>query len=160
MKALWGSAKEIFVCIWSVWDTVTGNPLRVLHSSVSPILRVYTSCVVNKVVTLLADNSFQVWNLDNIDSNANLPFGERITCLTLSSVLWLCWRMSVTCPFLKLSTFASGTRPSNATILPLAVDTSVPNTLPGNMLLEWSMFESMLSKFRHSSTQSQYRWQS
>ena len=53
----------------AVWDTVTGNPLRVLHSSVSPILRVYTSCVVNKVVTLLADNSFQVWNLDNIDSN-------------------------------------------------------------------------------------------
>jgi hypothetical protein len=44
----------------AVWDTVTGNPLRVLHSSVSPILRVYTSCVVNKVVTLLANMNLHV----------------------------------------------------------------------------------------------------
>ncbi|CAG2228574.1 unnamed protein product [Mytilus edulis] len=73
----------------AVWDTVTGNPLRVLQSSVSPILRVYTSNAVNKVVSLLADNSFQVWNLENIDSNilhSNNIFPGNVFGAQLSTV--------------------------------------------------------------------------
>lgn len=73
----------------AVWDTMTGDPLRVLHSSVSPILRVYTSSAVNKVVTLLADNSFQVWNLDNIDSDilhSNNIFPGNVFGVEMSTV--------------------------------------------------------------------------
>lgn len=52
-----------------IWDTKTGEPLRLLQSSVTPIVRLFTSDYVNKVITLLSDYSIQVWNLDNLDAH-------------------------------------------------------------------------------------------
>lgn len=51
-----------------VWETKTGRPLRLLQSSVSPIEKLFTSEIVNKTITLLKDNSIQVWNMDNLES--------------------------------------------------------------------------------------------
>lgn len=50
-----------------VWDAETCEPVRVLQSTVSPITKLFTSDSVNKVVTLLENKTFQVWNLDNLD---------------------------------------------------------------------------------------------
>ena len=52
-----------------VWDAETFEPIRVLQSAISPMTKVFTSGSVNKVVSLLENNSFQVWNLDNIDQD-------------------------------------------------------------------------------------------
>jgi len=53
----------------AVWDAASGEPMRVLQASISPITKMFTSDAVNKVVSLLEDNSFQVWNLENIDTD-------------------------------------------------------------------------------------------
>jgi len=50
-----------------IWDVNTCAPVRVLQSAVSPMVQIFTSDSINKVVTLLKNNSFQVWNLDNLD---------------------------------------------------------------------------------------------
>ena len=52
----------------AIWDTETGVPLRVLQSSASSVKRLFTSDIIMKVVSLLEDNTFQVWNLENIDT--------------------------------------------------------------------------------------------
>ena len=43
-----------------IWDAASGEPLRLLHSSISPITKLFTPDLTNKAVTLLADNSIQV----------------------------------------------------------------------------------------------------
>ena len=50
-----------------VWDSKTSEALRVLQSMVSPMVKLFTCSTINKVVTLLENNVFQVWNLDNLD---------------------------------------------------------------------------------------------
>ncbi|KAL3857424.1 hypothetical protein ACJMK2_012096 [Sinanodonta woodiana] len=50
-----------------IWETNTGNTVRVLQSTTSPIVRLFTSAAMNKAVTVLRNNSFQVWDLDNLD---------------------------------------------------------------------------------------------
>ncbi|XP_045171838.2 NACHT and WD repeat domain-containing protein 2-like [Mercenaria mercenaria] len=50
-----------------VWDAETCAPIRVLQTAVSPMVQLFTSDSVNKVVTLLKNNSFQVWDLENLD---------------------------------------------------------------------------------------------
>ncbi len=52
-----------------VWFSETGEPVRLLQSVVSPIEKIFTSNIVNKAITLLEDNSIQVWNLDNVESD-------------------------------------------------------------------------------------------
>jgi WD40 repeat protein len=50
-----------------VWDAETCAPIRVLQTAVSPMVRLFTSDSINKVVTLLENETFQVWDLDNLD---------------------------------------------------------------------------------------------
>ena len=50
-----------------IWDAITCTPIRVLQSVVSPVVKLFTCASINKVVTLLENNIFQVWNLDNLD---------------------------------------------------------------------------------------------
>ena len=72
----------------AVWDCKTGDPLRVLHSSISPITKMFTSDAVNKAVSLLENNTFQVWNLDNIDTDilhANEVLSAPVKHVNLSS---------------------------------------------------------------------------
>ena len=52
-----------------VWNGKTGEPLRLLQTSVSPTTKLFTSPVINKAITLLEDNSVQVWDLDNLDTD-------------------------------------------------------------------------------------------
>lgn len=52
-----------------VWDAQTCEPIRVLQTAVSPMTELFTSNSVNKVVTLLKNNSLQVWDLENLDHN-------------------------------------------------------------------------------------------
>ena len=54
-----------------IWDAYTAEPIRVLQSSVSPVLKLFTSECTNKVVTLLENSTFQVWNLDNLDRDTD-----------------------------------------------------------------------------------------
>lgn len=54
-----------------VWDAETAAPIRVLQSNVSPVMKLFTSDRTNKVVTLLENSSFQVWNLDNLDRDTD-----------------------------------------------------------------------------------------
>ena len=51
------AARHTYLCIW---NAATGNPLRLLHSSLSPVTKLFTSPAVNKAITLLEDNSIQV----------------------------------------------------------------------------------------------------
>ncbi|GFO41156.1 NACHT and WD repeat domain-containing protein 1 [Plakobranchus ocellatus] len=70
-----------------VWSTATGEPIRVLQASLSPIVKIYTSDTANKAVALLKDNTLQVWNLDNLDANilhANEIMKGRITSVSAS----------------------------------------------------------------------------
>ncbi|XP_041349350.1 NACHT and WD repeat domain-containing protein 2-like [Gigantopelta aegis] len=53
----------------AVWNTETGEPVRLLQASVSPIVKLFTSNVLNKAVSFLQDNILQVWNLDNLDAD-------------------------------------------------------------------------------------------
>ncbi|KAJ8312754.1 hypothetical protein KUTeg_010127 [Tegillarca granosa] len=72
----------------AIWDANTGEALRVLQASISPILKVFTSGEVNKAVSLLEDNSFQVWNLKNIDRDlldANRIFPGPVKSVAVSS---------------------------------------------------------------------------
>ncbi|XP_060064911.1 NACHT and WD repeat domain-containing protein 2-like [Ylistrum balloti] len=72
----------------AVWCAHNGEPLRVLQASVSPITKMFTSEAVNKCVSLLEDNSFQVWNLDNLDSDilhSNEVFPGPVIGLAVSS---------------------------------------------------------------------------
>ncbi|XP_033746900.1 NACHT and WD repeat domain-containing protein 2-like [Pecten maximus] len=72
----------------AVWSAQNGEPLRVLHASVSSITKMFTSEAVNKCVSLLEDNSFQVWNLDNLDSDifhSNEIFPGPVKGLSVSS---------------------------------------------------------------------------
>ena len=50
-----------------VWDAQTCAPIRVLQTSVSPMVRLFTSDSINKVVTVLENETFQVWDLENLD---------------------------------------------------------------------------------------------
>ncbi|XP_074640266.1 NACHT and WD repeat domain-containing protein 2-like [Tubulanus polymorphus] len=69
-----------------VWDRKTGVPIRLLPSSVSPIVSMYsTYCSENKVVTLSEDNTMRVWNMDNLLQSVeftNQALTERITSIT------------------------------------------------------------------------------
>ena len=72
----------------AVWNTQTGEPMRLLQASVSPIVKLFTSNVLNKVVTFLQDKILQVWNLDNLDADiqhANEVIRGPVTCLDVSS---------------------------------------------------------------------------
>ncbi|KAK3084992.1 hypothetical protein FSP39_022500 [Pinctada imbricata] len=72
----------------AIWDVATGSPLRVLQSSACYIKSVFTSDVVNKAVTILDDGTFQVWNLDNIDTDilhSNNIFPGKIEKISLST---------------------------------------------------------------------------
>ena len=51
------AARHTYLCIW---NAATVNPLRLLHSSLSPVTKLFTSPAVNKAITLLEDNSIQV----------------------------------------------------------------------------------------------------
>ncbi|KAH3890890.1 NACHT and WD repeat domain-containing protein 2-like [Dreissena polymorpha] len=54
-----------------VWDAETCSPVRVLQSDVSPMEKIFTSESANKVVTLLKNHTFQVWDLDNLDQDTD-----------------------------------------------------------------------------------------
>ena len=43
-----------------IWDAKTGQPLRLLQSSVCPIVNLFTSAITNKAITVGKDNSIQV----------------------------------------------------------------------------------------------------
>ncbi|WAR02876.1 NWD2-like protein [Mya arenaria] len=54
-----------------IWDAATCSPIRVLQSAVSPMVKIFTPDSINKVVTLLKNNSFQVWDLANLDRDTD-----------------------------------------------------------------------------------------
>ena len=43
-----------------IWDTATGQPMRVLQTNISPITAMFTCRHANRVVTTLEDRSMQV----------------------------------------------------------------------------------------------------
>ena len=43
-----------------IWDTVTGQPMRVLQTNISPITAMFTCRYANRVVTTLEDQTMQV----------------------------------------------------------------------------------------------------
>ena len=51
------AARHTYVCLWRV---DTGQPVRVLQSSVSPVRRLLTCDIANVAVTVLADSTMQV----------------------------------------------------------------------------------------------------
>ena len=43
-----------------VWNTGSGQPVRVLQAALSPVVKLFMSPATNKAVTLLRDNTLQV----------------------------------------------------------------------------------------------------
>ncbi|XP_067664530.1 NACHT and WD repeat domain-containing protein 2-like [Haliotis asinina] len=68
----------------AVWETETGTPLRLLQASVSPIVKIFTSDTLNKAVSLLSDNTLQVWDLNNLD--ADVQHSNEVLSTTVRSV--------------------------------------------------------------------------
>ncbi|XP_012940861.1 uncharacterized protein LOC101863359 [Aplysia californica] len=94
-----------------VWCTQTGNPIRILQASLSPILKIYTSDLVNKAVALLKDNTLQVWNLDNLD--ADVLHANEIMRGAIHSLAVSCASQTVLChdakhPEVKVVDLATG----------------------------------------------------
>jgi hypothetical protein len=50
----------------TVWDTKTGIPMRLLHIGTTPIKRLLMTNAMNRAITLLENNTLQVWNLHNL----------------------------------------------------------------------------------------------
>ncbi|XP_064618536.1 NACHT and WD repeat domain-containing protein 2-like [Lineus longissimus] len=50
----------------AVWDTKTGTPMRLLQVATTPIKRLFLTNAMNKAITLLENNSLQVWNFHNL----------------------------------------------------------------------------------------------
>ena len=55
-----------------VWDSETGDPLRVLQTSVQPITQLLLSHSTNHAVTVHKDGLMCVWNLDHLDTDVQM----------------------------------------------------------------------------------------
>ena len=53
------AARHIYL---GVWCARTGRPVRLLQTSISPIMKLFTSDIVNRAITLSQDQSIQVMN--------------------------------------------------------------------------------------------------
>lgn len=76
------ASRYTYLC---VWDSLTGQPLRILLSTKSPIERLFTNSSL--AACLLADGLMKVWNLDNLEEHAKLTNNstdEEVRCLAIS----------------------------------------------------------------------------
>ncbi|XP_064612273.1 NACHT and WD repeat domain-containing protein 2-like isoform X2 [Liolophura sinensis] len=63
------ASRYTYLC---VWDSQTGQPLRILLSTKSPIERLFTSSDSSLAACLLANGLMKVWNLDKLEEHAKL----------------------------------------------------------------------------------------
>ncbi|KAL4223122.1 NACHT and WD repeat domain-containing protein 2 [Mactra antiquata] len=95
-----------------VWDADTCVPMRVLQTAVSPMTKLFTSDSIDKVVTLLQNNSFQVWDLDNLDrdiEHSSEVHQGAVTSLAVSSATEYILSHDDKTPDAKIVCLASGT---------------------------------------------------
>ena len=85
------AARHIYL---GVWSAKTGQPVRLLQSSVSPVVGLFTSDTVNRAITLLQDHSLQVCQ--------RVSFKSQIKCfLHICTQEFMCTKKLITTQKLK-----------------------------------------------------------
>ena len=70
-----------------IWDTESGNPLRLLQLSVNLVTKLFTTSIENQVITLLDDSTMQFWNIAKLNSPIrykNIIVQEGITDIAVA----------------------------------------------------------------------------